>query len=78
MAGVRRGRLEDVVALSPFVSDIADGAVVVDVRWYLDGRSGHDAFLAGHIPGAQWVDLDREPVLNDIGNWILDRSRSGG
>jgi thiosulfate/3-mercaptopyruvate sulfurtransferase len=33
---------------------------VVDSRWYLDGRSGHAAFLEGHIPGAVWVDLDRE------------------
>ncbi|MEO8692059.1 MAG: sulfurtransferase [Acidimicrobiales bacterium] len=33
---------------------------VVDVRWYLDGRSGHAAYLGGHIPGAVWVDLDRE------------------
>ena len=31
--------------------------VLCDVRWYLDGRSGHDAYLAGHIPGAIWVDL---------------------
>jgi thiosulfate/3-mercaptopyruvate sulfurtransferase len=37
-----------------------DDVRVVDVRWYLDGRSGHDAYLAGHIPGAVWVDLDRE------------------
>jgi thiosulfate/3-mercaptopyruvate sulfurtransferase len=35
-----------------------DDVRVVDVRWYLDGRSGHDAYLAGHIPGAVWVDLD--------------------
>jgi thiosulfate/3-mercaptopyruvate sulfurtransferase len=34
-------------------------AVVVDVRWYLDGRDGRSAFEAGHLPGAQWVDLDR-------------------
>ena len=33
---------------------------VVDSRWYLDGRSGHAAYLEGHIPGAVWVDLDRE------------------
>jgi thiosulfate/3-mercaptopyruvate sulfurtransferase len=33
---------------------------IVDVRWYLDGRSGHEAYLRGHIPGAVWVDLDRE------------------
>lgn len=33
---------------------------IVDVRWYLDGRSGHDAFLGGHIPGAVWADLDND------------------
>src|SRR5690349_6081936 len=33
---------------------------VVDSRWYLDGRSGRAAYDAGHIPGAVWVDLDRE------------------
>ena len=32
--------------------------VVCDVRWYLDGRSGRDAYRAGHIPGAVFVDLD--------------------
>ena len=32
--------------------------VVCDVRWYLDGRSGSDAYRAGHIPGAVFVDLD--------------------
>ncbi len=34
--------------------------VFCDVRWYLDGRSGHDAYLAGHIPGAIFVDLDKD------------------
>lgn len=35
-----------------------DEVVVADVRWYLDGRSGRDAYRDGHIPGAVWVDLD--------------------
>ncbi len=30
-----------------------------DVRWYLDGRSGRQAYDAGHLPGAVFVDLDR-------------------
>lgn len=35
-------------------------AVIADVRWYLDGRSGAAAHAAGHIPGAVWVDVDRD------------------
>jgi len=32
--------------------------VVADVRWYLDGRSGAEAYRSGHIAGAVFVDLD--------------------
>src|SRR5438128_7319851 len=35
-----------------------DAVVVADVRWYLEGRSGRDAYEGGHIPGAVFVDLD--------------------
>jgi len=37
-----------------------DEVQVVDVRWYLDGRSGWDAYRAGHIPGAVWLDVDTD------------------
>jgi thiosulfate/3-mercaptopyruvate sulfurtransferase len=33
-------------------------AVLADVRYYLDGRSGRDAHAAGHLPGAVFVDMD--------------------
>ena len=33
-------------------------AVVADVRHYLDGRSGADAYAAGHLPGAVFVPMD--------------------
>lgn len=36
------------------------GVVACDVRWYLDGRSGRDAYDAGHLPGAVFVDLDED------------------
>jgi thiosulfate/3-mercaptopyruvate sulfurtransferase len=36
-----------------------DDVVVADVRWYLDGRSGYDAYLKQRLPGAVFVDLDR-------------------
>jgi thiosulfate/3-mercaptopyruvate sulfurtransferase len=32
--------------------------VLADCRWYLDGRSGRDAYEGGHVPGAVFVDLD--------------------
>ncbi len=47
--------------VSPFVDASWLGehpeAVVVDVRAYLDGRSGADAYARGHLPGAVFVDL---------------------
>jgi thiosulfate/3-mercaptopyruvate sulfurtransferase len=50
-------------AFGPLVSarwlaDHREDIVLVDVRWYLDGRSGRDAFEQGHLPGAVWLDLD--------------------
>lgn len=32
--------------------------VLVDSRWYLDGRSGREAYERGHLPGAVFVDLE--------------------
>ncbi len=47
----------------PFVGPEALSAVprpvVVDVRWYPDGRDGRAAYEAGHLPGAVHVELDR-------------------
>ncbi|MEI4280578.1 sulfurtransferase [Klenkia terrae] len=36
------------------------GAVVLDVRWALGRTDGHEQYLAGHLPGAVYVDLDTE------------------
>ncbi len=38
--------------------DQPQNIVVCDVRSYLDGRVGREAFLAGHLPGARFIDLD--------------------
>jgi thiosulfate/3-mercaptopyruvate sulfurtransferase len=52
-----------VAVIEPFI-DIdwleahRDEVVVADCRWYMDGRSGRDAYEAGHVPGAIFVDLD--------------------
>lgn len=53
------------MSLGPLVSGdrlaaLLDEVRVVDVRWYLDGRSGRDAYVAGHIPGAVWLDVDAD------------------
>lgn len=37
-----------------------DSVFLADVRWYLDGRSGREAFEAGHLPGATFVDMDTD------------------
>ncbi|MEO6122532.1 MAG: sulfurtransferase [Ilumatobacteraceae bacterium] len=44
------------------VDDLADypDAIVADVRWYLDGRDAHAAYESGHLPGAVFVDLERD------------------
>jgi thiosulfate/3-mercaptopyruvate sulfurtransferase len=42
-----------------WVSGQGSGLVLADVRWYLDGRSGREAFERGHLPGAVFVDLDK-------------------
>ena len=34
--------------------------VLLDVRWALGDPHGHDHYLAGHIPGAVFVDMDSE------------------
>ncbi len=33
---------------------------VADVRWYLGGKRGADEYARGHVPGAAFVDLDRD------------------
>jgi thiosulfate/3-mercaptopyruvate sulfurtransferase len=43
-----------------FVRAGSDRIVLVDVRSYLDGRSGRDAYLRGHLPGAVFADLDHD------------------
>jgi thiosulfate/3-mercaptopyruvate sulfurtransferase len=65
--------------LAPFVDTAwlaarLDDVVVCDVRWYLDGRSGRDAYDAGHLPGAVFVDLGRDlaaPAAEDAGRHPL-------
>jgi thiosulfate/3-mercaptopyruvate sulfurtransferase len=39
--------------------------VLADCRWYTDDRSGREAYLGGHIPGALFVDLDTALTRHD-------------
>ncbi|MGP9694738.1 sulfurtransferase [Brachybacterium sp. AOP25-B2-12] len=46
--------------IAPVLESVPDGAILLDVRWSLDGSTGHATYLAGHLPGAVYVDLGTE------------------
>ncbi|MDX6739851.1 sulfurtransferase [Actinocorallia sp. A-T 12471] len=45
---------------APSLARLRGQAVILDVRWRLGGPPGFEAYRAGHIPGAVYVDLDAE------------------
>jgi thiosulfate/3-mercaptopyruvate sulfurtransferase len=53
----RRAVLVDAAELHTLVS-AGQAPVLLDVRWALGDPDGRDHYLAGHIPGAVYVDLD--------------------
>ncbi len=57
--------LVDVDALAAWVQ-AGRRARILDVRWRLDETEGRPAYVAGHLPGAVYVDLERE--LTDPGH----------
>ena len=55
--------MENPLDLPPFVTvdwlvANRENVVIADARWYLDGRSGQDAYRSGHLPAAVFIDLD--------------------
>ncbi len=50
------------VSVEGLVTELASGRriVLADVRWTLNGPPGEPEFERGHLPGAQWVDLESE------------------
>lgn len=57
-------------------SEIDSGRPVrlLDVRWRLNAPEGRPAYVAGHLPGAVYVDLERElaePGHPEIGRYPL-------
>lgn len=54
------GPLISVAGLARFLR-LPDGApALLDVRWRLGGPPGRQRYLAGHLPGAVYVDLDAD------------------
>lgn len=53
--------LVDADTLARLLAGPAEGRpTVVDVRWQLGGPPGWEGYLAGHIPGAVFLDLDQQ------------------
>jgi thiosulfate/3-mercaptopyruvate sulfurtransferase len=50
------------ISVDELAALLADGRppTLLDVRWRLGGAPGRELYHAGHIPGAVFVDLDRE------------------
>jgi len=51
--------------MSPLISanallPLLGSVTLLDVRWQLGRTDGHEEFLAGHLPGAAYVDLETE------------------
>ncbi|MBP2330951.1 thiosulfate/3-mercaptopyruvate sulfurtransferase [Kibdelosporangium banguiense] len=45
------------------LADLRTGArppVLLDIRWALGGPPGRESYMAGHLPGAVFLDLDKE------------------
>lgn len=54
--------MKPIISASDLASDLAGTRrpVLLDVRWQLGGPPGRPEYEAGHLPGAVYVDLDRE------------------
>jgi thiosulfate/3-mercaptopyruvate sulfurtransferase len=59
VTGTPAGILTDPAALARELGG-GDPPAVLDVRWRLGGPPGLDRYRAGHLPGAVFVDLDRD------------------
>ena len=63
--------LLDVAALHALIDEIGQEGrplVLLDVRWALDGSKGEHDHLAGHLPGAVYVDLGTELAAASAGH----------
>lgn len=55
-------RADLVVTVSELAAELAaeDPPTLLDVRWRLSGPPGRDDYVAGHLPGAVFLDLDAD------------------
>jgi len=58
----RLGRMTILISARELHAELTSGTppVVLDVRWGLTGPPGRERYDAGHIPGAQFVDLETD------------------
>ncbi|GAA3079764.1 hypothetical protein GCM10020254_25040 [Streptomyces goshikiensis] len=72
-----------ILSASELMSELAGPRppVLLDIRWQLGGPDQRPAYEAGHIPGAVYVDLDRELAgpagSGGAGTRCRNRRRSG-
>ncbi len=59
------------IVSSEWLTQNRQSVTVFDVRAYLDDREGRNAYHAGHIPGARFIDLESE--LSEVGDPALGR-----
>jgi thiosulfate/3-mercaptopyruvate sulfurtransferase len=59
---IRRGQPVPLVQVDQLAAELTAGARVrlLDVRWRLNQPEGRPDYLTGHLPGAVYVDLERE------------------
>ncbi|MFD0569856.1 sulfurtransferase [Kitasatospora gansuensis] len=50
------------ITVAELAAELATGRppVLLDIRWQLGGPPGAEEYAAGHLPGAHYLDLDRE------------------
>jgi thiosulfate/3-mercaptopyruvate sulfurtransferase len=54
--------MNPLISTDDLARQLGDPALrVIDVRWYLDpSRKGREAYLAGHLPGASFMDIEQD------------------
>jgi thiosulfate/3-mercaptopyruvate sulfurtransferase len=54
------GDVQPLIDVQSLVRELCGDVVLLDVRWRLGGPPGIEAYRRGHLPGAVFVDLDRD------------------